>query len=196
MQQWIKITSSKHHIPDFYALLHLTVPFIPPNPIYHYDTGNKISRMCVYYITLVICHPDFCAKFLKRCIINKEKYRNTDAFVLLEWMGEGETPISRMCVQPNICHSILSFVPNIWGPWVGMRRISRMCFKHVIQSNIYDSILIFGTNILRVIKLDCCLWPSRALRGGGVEWRISRMCLQSNICDSILIFVPNIGGVI
>ena len=76
--------------------------------------------MCVYYITLVICHPDFCAKFLKRCIINKEKYRNTDAFVLLEWMGEGETPISRMCVQPNICHSILIFVPNIWEPWVGM----------------------------------------------------------------------------
>ena len=104
-------------IVDYYALLHLTVPFIPPNPIYTYNTGKKtISRMCVYYITLVICHPDFCAKFLKRCIINKEKYRNTDAFVLLEWMGEGETPISRMCVQPNICHSILIFVPNIWGP--------------------------------------------------------------------------------
>ena len=102
-------------IVDYYALLHLTVPFIPPNPIYHYDTGNKISRMCVYYITLVICHPDFCAKFLKRCIINKEKYRNTDAFVLLEWMGEGETPISRMCVQPNIFHSILIFVPTHLG---------------------------------------------------------------------------------
>ena len=43
-------------IVDYYALLHLTVPFIPPNPIYHYDTGNKISRMCVYYITFVICH--------------------------------------------------------------------------------------------------------------------------------------------
>ena len=105
-----------NNIPEYYALQHLTVPVIPPNPIYPYDTGNKISRMCVYYITLVICHPDFCAKFLKRCIINKEKYRNTDAFVLLEWMGEGETPISRMCVQPNICHSILIFVPNIWGP--------------------------------------------------------------------------------
>ena len=61
-------------------------------------------------------NPDFCAKLLKRCILNTEKYRNTDAFVLLEWMGEGETLISRMCVQPIICHSNLIFVPNIWGP--------------------------------------------------------------------------------
>ena len=150
--------------------------------------------MCIlHYICHLSFNPDCCAKLLKRCILNTEKYRNTDAFVLLEWMGEGETPISRMCVQPNICHSILIFVPNIWGPWVGMRRISRMCFKHVIQSNIYDSILIFGTNILRVIKLDCCLWPCRALIGGGI---CCLLCLQSNICDSIVIFVPNILGVI
>ena len=62
-----------------------------------------------------------------------------------------------------------------------------------LQSNICDSFVIFVPNILRVIKLDCCLWPCRALIRGG---RISRMCLQSNICDSIVIFVPNILGVI
>ena len=69
------------------------------------------------------------------------------------------------------------------------RIIYRMC----LQSNISDSILIFVPNILGVIKLDCCLWPSWALSGGR---RISRMCLHSNISDSILIFVPNILGVI
>ena len=106
-------------IPDYYALLHLTVPFIPPNPIYTYNTGkkNNFQNVCIlHYICHLSFNPDCCAKLLKRCILNTEKYRNTDAFVLLEWMGEGETPISRMCVQPNICHSILIFVPNIWGP--------------------------------------------------------------------------------
>ena len=62
--------------------------------------------------------------------------------------------------------------------------ISRMCRL----SNICDSILIFVTNILGVVKLDCFLWPSRALSGC--------VCLQSNICDSILIFVSKIWGVI
>ena len=85
--------------------------------------------------------------------------------------------ISRICLQSNICDSILIFVPNIlgvikvdcclWPSWAlsGGRRISRMC----LHSNISDSILIFVPNILGVIKLDCCLWPSRALRGGGVK---------------------------
>ena len=72
------------------------------------------------------------------------------------------------------------------------------CFKHIIQSNICDSIVIFVPNIFGVIKLDCCLWPCRALSGDG--GRISRMCfkhvIQSNIYDSILIFGTNILRVI
>ena len=32
-----------------------------------------------------------------------------------EWMGVGEKPISGMCVKPNIFHSILIFMLNIWG---------------------------------------------------------------------------------
>ena len=72
-------------------------------------------------------------------------------------MEEGEKPISRMCVQPKIYHSIHIFVPNIlgvdilsWtvvgllsvalsGPEWGEGTTSRMC----VQSNIFDSILIF-----------------------------------------------------
>ena len=94
--------------------------FLACPPVYTlpgtWSDPDKIARCNDTLIPHFTFNPDFCAKFLKRCIINKKKYRNTDAFVLLEWMGEGETPISRMCVQPNICHSILIFVPNIWGP--------------------------------------------------------------------------------
>ena len=67
-------------IVDYYALLHLTVPFIPPNPIYTYNTGkkNNFQNVCIlHYIGHLSFNPDFCAKFLKRCIFNKEKYRNT-----------------------------------------------------------------------------------------------------------------------
>ena len=105
-------------IVDYYALLHLTVPFIPPTQSMHTTLEkSNFQNVCIlHYICHLSFNPDCCAKLLKRCILNTEKYRNTDAFVLLEWMGEGETPISRMCVQPNICHSILIFVPNIWGP--------------------------------------------------------------------------------
>ena len=113
-----------------------------------------------------------------------------------DWGGRG---ISRMCLHSNICDSILIFVPNMLGaikldcclwPCRALSgdggRISRMCFKHVIQSNICDSIVILVPNILGVIKVDCCLWPSWALSGG--EGTISGMCEQSNIFYSIHIF--------
>ena len=118
VQQCIKINSSKHHsrllcTATFDCSIHTTQPNLY---IQHWKKNNFQNVCILHYIGHLSFNPDFCANFLKRCIINKEKYRNTDAFVLLEWMGEGETPISRMCVQPNICHSILIFVPNIWGP--------------------------------------------------------------------------------
>ena len=60
-----------------------------------------------------------------------------------------------------------------------------------LQSNICDSILMFVPNFRVVIKLDCFLWPCRALSVG--EGTISRMCEQSNIFYSILIFVLKMG---
>ena len=96
----------------FYCSIHTTQPNLS---LRHWK--QNFQNVCIlHYICHLSFNPDCCAKLLKRCILNTEKYRNTDAFVLLEWMGEGETPISRMCVQPNIRHSILIFVPNIWGP--------------------------------------------------------------------------------
>ena len=77
-------------IPDYYALLHLTVPFIPPNPIYPSYTEKKEQFLECVSITLHFTfNPDFCAKLLKRCILNTEKYRNTDAFVLFREDGGG-----------------------------------------------------------------------------------------------------------
>ena len=57
VQQWIKITSSKHH-----ARLLCTATFdcsshtTQPNLSLRHWRKKTISRMCVYYITFVICH--------------------------------------------------------------------------------------------------------------------------------------------
>ena len=49
-----------------------------------------------------------------------QKYRNTAVVFAPFWRGlrvngVGEKPISGMCVKPNIFHSILIFMLNIWG---------------------------------------------------------------------------------
>ena len=60
-------------------------------------------------------------------------------------------PISWMRVQPNIFHSIVIFVPNIWEGGLKLQGhfllIMVLNYGTCVQSNVFHSILVFVPNI-------------------------------------------------
>ena len=122
-------------------------------------------------------------------------------------MGQGERTISRICEQPNIFHSILIFVPNIWGGRgiqnTEIKKYScclsalRPRFKSEGgETNFWD----VCTTQHFSFDPDIRAHPF----GGGFKIQkyintavVSGMCINPNISifnKSSLIFVPNIWG--
>ena len=89
----------------------------------------------------------------------REKYRNTARFKS-EWELEWHRFLG--CVRPNIFHSIMIFMPNIWE---GRFKLQGHCllimaftYGMCVQPNVFHSILIFIETIWGGAVCDIFLW--------------------------------------